>query len=261
MEPVAYTISDLPAFISHVSQRYTSPTLLIVCSNKQSFIDSLQHSIGAFRTQPSTTSEDPPERREPDRDNQDQFGRPDSGSSACHTLLTRTLRRVAQSRHVRFAFCPSVQALRAYLSTLPNEAMRHSASKSGRNNSYQLPPALIFVSLIAVHRGFPSFTAQNLSETLAWAVEAATRSNLQLLIVEPQGQSRDGVSGDEDTGTGDTYDNLMMQRIPILTATTKIFGTDTDRSTLSSSVTVKRIIERWCQVQNHILTPPNFNNL
>lgn len=256
MDAVVYAPTCLATFMAHVLNRHTPPTLVIVGSDQATFIENLRHSI---ETTQREKQEDVP--------------------STKHPLLKRTLRVLAQSRTVRLAFCPSVEVLRAYLSTLPNDLFEASRPSGAARPTLQSsgsipePPSLLILNAVSLYRDTGLFSAQGISETLAGAVEAAVRSRVRLVIIETidqlsrsrhhqtegneqieepptnQESSEQEENRQSSARRGGIISSPWDEQIPILSSTTKLFGRDADRSVMQSAVTVGDVVKRWCRFE------------
>lgn len=91
----------LPALLDHVlsTQSGSSPTTLVVCSERKTFLEQLAQSL---KHQQAT-----------DR------------NSSLHQLLAPTLHNLSTTRYVKLAFCASVPALLAYLTAYDRPGYVH----------------------------------------------------------------------------------------------------------------------------------------
>lgn len=165
-----------------------------------------------------------------------------------------TLRNLATARHVQVAFCPSVQALLAYLATYSGAAANEDGShrRTGREN-------IVLVDPLALHVSTVSYSAQGLSRTFAAAVETAARLGADLVVAECKqaptnhsSQHEDGMDvmmeRDEEQPRTTSHANLdpWEQEVSILSASAKKFGPGhSERPWAGRTVKVKRIAARW----------------
>ncbi|KAL6232672.1 hypothetical protein BDW75DRAFT_232632 [Aspergillus navahoensis] len=95
-----------------------------------------------------------------------------------HEMLSKTLGLLSTSRNVRTVFCPTLEHLRAYLSTgMDAQLLAIDRSEKPR-------PFLAILNPLALHRSAREFSAQGLSRTFASAVEVSSRANMDLLLCE-----------------------------------------------------------------------------
>jgi hypothetical protein len=205
----------LPALLDHVlaSQSSSSSTTLLVCCPRDAFVRHL-------------------------------------AAHAAHArLLAPTLDNLLSTRRVTLAFCPSVQALLAYLAVYDRPGYIHVDESDGRER-------LVLVNPLALHAHTPAFSAQGLSRTFAAAADTATRTGALLQLVECLGQL--GVSGqdmgddvgddmDIDVGMDTTHgEDPWEQQVSILNVSAPRFGSAADQAALAGrTVTARAIASRW----------------
>ncbi|KAL4982790.1 hypothetical protein BDW68DRAFT_191879 [Aspergillus falconensis] len=124
-------------------------SVLIVCAARETFLEQLLAAVHLRSTSPGS-----------------------------HELLNQTLGLLSTSRHVKTVFCPTLEHLRAYLSTGVNGQL---LATDRREN---LRPFLAILNPLALHRSSREFSAQGLSRTFASAVEVSSRANMDLLLCE-----------------------------------------------------------------------------
>ncbi|KAI8942741.1 hypothetical protein NX059_000787 [Plenodomus lindquistii] len=225
--PVVLSPLTLPGLLDYIltTQSNTAPTTLIVCSSRDAFLEDLLEAL--------------------QHDQTDQHQRKNS----LDDLVTPTLFNLFTTQHVKLAFCPSVQALLAYLTACGRSATAPVGATEDRER-------LVLVSPLAMHAPTTSFSAQGLSRTFAAATEAALHSGAMLIIVECQGKRRRAEEhededalmdqGDEqirtETGTGDPWE----QEVSILNVSARRYGSgSSDRAWAGRTVSARRIAERW----------------
>jgi hypothetical protein len=204
----------LPALLDHVlaSQSSSSSTTLLVCCPRDAFVRHL-------------------------------------AAHAAHArLLAPTLDNLLSTRRVTLAFCPSVQALLAYLAVYDRPGYIHVDESDGRER-------LMLVNPLALHAHTPAFSAQGLSRTFAAAADTATRTGALLQLVECLGQL--GVSDqdmgdvdndmDIDVGMDTTHgEDPWEQHVSILNVSAPRFGSAADQAALAGrTVTARAIASRW----------------
>ncbi|KAF1362918.1 hypothetical protein EJ07DRAFT_174498 [Lizonia empirigonia] len=219
----------LPALLDYVlsTQSGSSPTTLVVCSERKTFLEQLAQSL---KRQQVT----------------DQ-------NSSLHQLLAPTLHNLSTTRHVKLAFCASVPALLAYLTTYDRPGYVHVDESEGRDR-------LVLVNPLALHKPTSSFSAQGLSRTFAAAVDTALRTGVKLHLVECESmQDAPEHNGGEDKvkSDGDEEDHFTAesqdpwdQHVSILNVSARRFGSGAgERAWAGRTVKAKRIAARWFQFQ------------
>jgi hypothetical protein len=220
----------LPALLDYIlsTQSAASPTTLIVCSDQKTFLDHLARSL----KQQQATSE----------------------GSSLQQLLIPTLHNLSSTRHVKLAFCASVQALLAYLTAYDRPGYVHVDESEGSER-------LVLVNPLALHKPTSSFSAQGLSRTFAAAVETALRTGATLHLVECEGRrdSRDEDAG-EDAAMPDDDENADVmaeeqdpweQHVSILNVSARRFGSGAgERAWAGRTIKAKRIAARWFHFQH-----------
>ncbi|KAF3003466.1 hypothetical protein E8E13_003558 [Curvularia kusanoi] len=226
----------LPALLDHVlSTQSASPTTLVICSDQSTFLDDFAHSLAQHQ---GTNQGDKLKR-----------------------LLVPTLHNLSTTRHVKLAFCASVQALLAYLTAYDRPGYVHVEESEGRER-------LILVNPLALHKPTSSFSAQGLSRTFAAAVETALRTGASLHLVECEGgrQTRH-VQVEDDAPMleeeGDEHFEVeeqdpWNQDVSILNASVRKFGSGAgERAWAGRTIKAKRIAARWFRFHN--LTDSSFH--
>ena len=219
----------LPALLNHVlpSQASTTTfTTLIVCSTRESFL------------------------RECLRCAQQQHG---AISDSLQHLSAPTLHNLATARHVKLAFCPSVQALLAYLTAYHSHGRDDGAGSMGHPKE-----TLVLINPLGLHASTPSFSAQGLSRTFATATETASRISAKLTLVEclamqehirlPEEENDvDAEMRDEEkTSQGEIEEDPWEQEVPILNVSIRKYGAvGAERPWAGRTVQVKRVAARW----------------
>ncbi|KAJ4322707.1 hypothetical protein N0V94_002225 [Neodidymelliopsis sp. IMI 364377] len=227
----------LPALLDYIlsTQAAASPTTLVVCSDQKTFLDHLAH---ALKQQQAT-----------------------SDSSSLQQLLIPTLHNLSSTRHVKLAFCASVQALLAYLTAYDRPGYVHVDESEGSER-------LVLVNPLALHKPTSSFSVQGLSRTFAAAVETALRTGAALHLVECEDrrESRDEDAG-EDAAMPDDDENAdamaeeqdpWEQEVSILNVSARRFGSGAgERAWAGRTIKAKRIAARWFYFQRLAGHPTN----
>lgn len=235
LEPTVLYPLTLPALLSHIlsTQSASSPTTLVICSHRSTFLGELAHSLSQ----------------------QHETSLPaDSKQLNLKQWLVPTLHNLSTTRHVTLAFCASVHALLAYLTAYDRPGYVHVDESEGRER-------LVLVNLLALHEPTSSFSAQGLSRTFATAVETALRTGATLHLVECEG--RHNVSGpvpdDDGAMSGEEEDDRLPgaaqdpwdQDVSILNVSARRFGSGTgEHAWAGRTVKAKRIAARWFRFHN-----------
>lgn len=137
---------------------------LVVCSSKSQFLDQLTPLI------PLISGQQPVQEPLADVPEDEQT----CGGVQPHSLLDPTLQLISTSKATKVAFCPTIDSLRAYLS---------SFAPADRDKSHPRG-SLLIMDLILLHHATSEFSVQGLMRTLASAVEAAARNLVDLQLCE-----------------------------------------------------------------------------
>jgi hypothetical protein len=214
----------LPGLLLHVltTQSGTSSTLLIVCASQEVFLGHLAASLQQSRGEPETDE--------------------------LEGLLVPSLHNLFTTRHVRLAFCPSVQALLAYLTAYGQPAAGSMDEITGKER-------VLLVNPLALHAPTPSFSAQGLSRCFATAADMALKTGVQLQVVECEGSYGPCVAPAEEdvemetaheTRHRTTIGDAWEQEVSILNVSARRFGSGSnERAWAGRTVKAKRIAARW----------------
>lgn len=274
MDAVVYHPVKLADFIQYLLYCHDTPILLVVCMSAKEFATQLQSSIDAYVNEDAAQAHLQPSES---RGDTDAVAPPsDPAQRGAHPLVEQTLRMLSRSMSIQVAFCPSVQVLHAYLSTLSSKQDIESKGVSGSKNARRSILALL--NPISLHSRTGSYSAQGLSKLLAAAIEAALRCRRRLVVIETTDQPRieqaqdenedsamdvdDGMpnrvgasrnieqeDNGEDTAPGLVKASLWEEKIPILNATTKTYGVGSDRGWLGRTVRLCDVFEKYCHFQ------------
>jgi hypothetical protein len=219
----------LPGLLHYVvtTQSDTCPTLLIICSSRDIFIEDLASSL-------------------------QNHG--DHDTDGLEQLVAPTLHNLLTTRHVKLAFCASVQALLAYLTAY---------GRSGTNllGEAEEKESIVLVNPLALHAPTSSFSAQGLSRCFAAAAEVTLKPGVTLHIAECEGKrERPEEHDDEDTEMENDHEELSAetqtqdpweQEVSILNVSARRFGSGSgERAWAGRTVKVKRIAARWFRFHN-----------
>lgn len=220
-------------FINHIFYDNARPTILIVCSTRAQFLTQLSASICLQQSRPQNDLVG--DEQERDIEEMDESGLTTESIRPPHPLLAKSIGLIAQSRRVQLVFCPSVDQLRAYLSTFhARREERHGGPGDSTGDECD-NGQLAILDLVAVHYMSLEFSAQGLSRTLAIAVEAAARETTDLLLCE----CNDAVVP-QNLGRGQ---RLWDLHLPLLSSTLRVG--DGETSWTGPHVSVKRVAQRW----------------
>ncbi|KAK6434077.1 hypothetical protein LTR95_009742 [Oleoguttula sp. CCFEE 5521] len=200
MKASVWPTATATAIIQRVLDEHTAPSMIIVCLNKEDFVQTLLRETTQAHNELATNSDEttsPPNIR------------------TSSLLQQPTLRMLATSQTVRLAFCPDVSHLRAYLSVFP-----------AQSEASQPPGMLVLLNPLELHRPTSAFSAQGLNRTFALAIEAASRAGSHLILAEslalPTTSADDEPATNEENAIplSDPWD----EEVSIFNVTTKSFG-------------------------------------
>lgn len=214
----------LPGLLHYLltTQSDTCPTLLIVCSSRDVFIQDLASSL----------------------QNHDRHV-----THSLEQLVAPTLHNLLTTRHVKLAFCASVQALLAYLTAYGRSGTNLADEADERER-------VVLVNPLALHAPTSFFSAQGLSRCFAAAAEVALKPGVTLHIVECEGKrGRPDEHNDEDadmendppepSAEAQTQDP-WEQEISILNVSARRFGSGSgERAWAGRTTRAKWIAARW----------------
>ena len=186
-------------------------TTLIVCSTKRQFLEQLIPLLFAHQAAQAVA--------ENVLDNNVQP----------HPLLDRTLQLISMSKATKVAFCPTIDALRAYLSSFAPSEQAESSPRA----------SLLIIDLILLHHATSEFSVQGLMRSLASAVEAAAKHHLDLKLCE----CRD-VHDPQNPHRGP---RLWDAYAPLLSGSVRL--RDEDSGWSGRMVPVRSIAERWFEFE------------
>lgn len=278
--------------ISYILSQHKYPTTLVVCIPRADFISAfLDEAAGETRAEASpsadkpdgNTTNEPAEQHEEDHSHQEPHPErsaqpirvPDAATATgdrVRTILSTPLRQTAVARHIRTVFVPTVSHLRAFLSVFSAEGDPSSKARpppvptEGLSVSAAAPgmALLLVYGLLDLHRDTSEWNAQGLGSTAACLVEAAHRSGMEAVVVEPGTRVRrepsvptrdqgEGLGeGGEDVPAGDgvnvrvDLEGLLSEEIPVLDMAARRLGGDGEGLGWSGrTVPVRRVLGRW----------------
>jgi hypothetical protein len=222
----------LAGLLHHVltTQSGTAATTLIICSSRDVFLQHLAQSL-----------------------QQDQG---DYSHGRVQDIACPSLRNLLIMRHVKLAFCASVQALLAYLTAYGRDA---SANTDGPQDKTRM----FLVNPLALHASTLSFSAQGLSRSFAAVTETALKVGAVLHVVECRTAGRPSEQQDEadDLGLRNVDEDQVTtaeqeeekeeqdpweQEVSILNVSARRFGSNSEeRAWAGRTVKAKRVAARW----------------
>ncbi|KAJ5527154.1 hypothetical protein N7513_011313 [Penicillium frequentans] len=180
-------------------------TNIIVCSTRSEFLVQLSAAIRLQRSEPDVS---------PRLD-----------------LLTKSIGLLAHSSKIRLTFCPTVESLRAYLAIMgPIDIGITETTERGLGPR----PLLAILDLVALHATTTELAAQGLSRTLAAAVEAASRADMDLLLCE--------CVNAVDPSSAKWGGRLWNTQIPLLNGSLRIRD---EGNWGGHGVSIKQVAQRW----------------
>ncbi|KAJ5165792.1 hypothetical protein N7492_006088 [Penicillium capsulatum] len=153
--------------------------------------------------------------------------RADSNASPRHDLLTKTIGLLANSSKIQLTFCSSLETLRAYMAVfgVTPEAERSPCREK----------QLVILDMVALHVSTTEFSAQGLSRTMAAAVEAASRTEMDLVLYE--------CTNAVNPTSSEWGERLWATRIPLLNGSVRIRGEAS--AWAGRGVSVQQVAQRW----------------
>ena len=192
---------------------------LIVCSTRANFQDQIIPTILTPRP-----TEIPPSQESVDEDN-------DGGpSSLPHHFLIPTLQLLSISRNIKLVYCPTIDSLRAYLSS-------YVAPHATLVSQLDPKPSLVILDLVLLHHATSEFSVQGLMRTFSSAISAASRNTMDLLICE----CRDV----HDPSNPNRGPRLWDACVQLLSGSVRIGASFAGRT-----VSARKIASRWFTFEN-----------
>jgi hypothetical protein len=212
-------------FLEHVVDRAARHTTLIVCSTREDFLDQITPTILAAQPQ-----EIPP--------SQESLGHDEPISKPLpHRLLLPTLQLLARSRAIKLVYCPSIDTLRAYLSSYVAPTVAEESASATPSPK----PLLAILDLVLLHHATSEFSVQGLMRTFASAVEAANRNAMDLALCECR-DVHDPTNPNRGPRIWDADVQLLSGSVRLGSAGSNFVG---------RTVSVRRIAGRWFSFEQH----------
>ena len=215
---------SLTSFLDFILESHTSPSTLVICSTREDFLQMLLSIYRPSERDISSISEH------------------SDGSIIETTLLVPTIHLLAMSRTINLAFTPTLTNLRAYLAVY-EPRVRPTGLGVTCDESCKRTPMLGILNVLQLHRGTGDFSAQGMSRTLAAAVDAAARSDMQLFLGELP--VCDDENGDRDAQIHPSEGDLWSEQVPLLCGSLR-FGED-QRIWAGRTVEIRQVAARWCK--------------
>jgi hypothetical protein len=221
----------LVGLLHHIltTQSGTAATTLVICSSRDTFLGSLSQSL--------------------------QQGQSNDENRDLQNMVTPSLQNLFTARHIKLAFCASVQALLAYLTAYGQDGHAQTVEPGQKAR-------IVLVSPLALHTSTMSFSAQGLSRAFAAASEAALKTNTVLYVVEccveksnceQQSDAEDtemSNGSDEEHVTEQGVEDPWEQEMPILNVSARRFGSSSgERAWAGRTVKAKNVAARWLRFQ------------
>ncbi|KAF8420399.1 hypothetical protein EV426DRAFT_612212 [Tirmania nivea] len=150
----------------------------------------------------------------------------DPSSDHLNSHLTTPFSTLAASVYIKIVFTPTIQHLRAYLSSLPSRG------------SSRCPPVLLAIwGLVEVHAETTEYSAQGIGRTVASVVAAGVRTGMRIIVGGVKSGGREGF------GDGEGMEEGMDVQVPVLNSTVKL-GKEME-VVARGRVNVRDIFLRW----------------
>lgn len=234
--PFVLSTNDVHECLNYFLQNSDLSTTLVICSTRDAFLSALlrsQHTSnypGCDTSSPCTLPEE-----------QSQY----------RYLLEPTIGLLFRARAIQLAFCPTLQHLRAYLSTYATQrpSGRPPIPPSSDTFTAQGPQeenfsVLALFNSITLHRSTLEHSAQGISRTLAIAVEAAARANVQLVLAEYGEASEPRQDVERMPSIWDEQVALLNMAVTTLR--------NVDGGFLSRTIPVRRVVATWCRFEDEV---------
>lgn len=215
-------------FLSHILTHHRHPTTVLICAARADFLHAAVSELHDSPPPPLPLPDDPGLDRPITTENADK-----------RDVLRATLAHIATARHIQTAFVPSVSHLRAYLSVFPaSSGTSVPAPPESQQNQKKEGGVLLVYGFLDVHRDGGEWSAQGIGCSAACLVEAAARSGLAAVLMEPTGWQ----DGEEGGVEGKTMGTPYEEQIPVLSTTASVREDGTWGVPCTSART---ILQRW----------------
>ncbi|ERF76496.1 hypothetical protein EPUS_06158 [Endocarpon pusillum Z07020] len=217
MKRVVVYYDTAPELLESRLRAQQGNTTLIICSSKKQYLQQLIPFLSVRQPTPAVAFKEDTE-----AEDTCQSQRP-------HFLLDPTLQLMSISKATKLAFCPTINTLRAYLSSLAILDHTKSAPRA----------SLMIVDLILLHHATSEFSVQGLMRSLASAVEAAARNQVDLQLCE----CRDV----HDLENPDRGARLWDAQVPLLSGSVRL--RDEDAGWSGRVISIRTIVGRWFEFE------------
>lgn len=245
-QPLVVEKANILTFIQLVLDQHTAPSLLVVCTTKDAFVEELHAATLQSTSEEQQTCDDGN-----DDHAEEAANRP---ANVVQPWTVPSLRLLSTSRTVKVAFCPDITHLRGYLATyhlrLSNQGQDQVANQA-HAQAETAGSILAILNPIQLHRPTSAFSAQGINRTLSIAVEAAHHTGSRLVMAEcpselPQPATEpDHVDLDEAQPERVAMESPWDEEVSMLNVTTKGFNAG-ERGWVGRTVETRTIAERWC---------------
>ncbi|KAI0193144.1 hypothetical protein F4808DRAFT_442301 [Astrocystis sublimbata] len=231
--------------LSYILDQHVFPTILIICSSKAEFLESVVEDI---RTQPAKTTPNIVDLEEEHKSGEEHEEQHDEEpphpskpvnrgeTDMKHALLSSPLSQIATSRHIRVVYTPTVTHLRAYLAVFSPKDSRVPAPPTSTHGMRHGKPRIILYGFLGLHRDTSEWSAQGISNTTATLVDLAHRLSWPALVIEPRSSI--------------TFEEILQEAVPILSGGARKLVPDFDEGAWSGrTVELGRILGRWVRFQ------------
>lgn len=256
-EPIVLEACTIAQFLQYLMEQHASPTHLIVCSSRDTFLQDL---LAELEPIPRVESEQEPN-EDAEMATSDMPLAISRSPSHLISLLRPTLHFLATSRTITLAHCPDPTHLLAHLSALSYRKLSSTPLvQSAAPNISTARPILAILNPIRLHKPTSSFSAQGFNRTFASAIDTAHHLGQQLIFAEVESrQPYPGGSDDHDWMDEDRHrsdlggengvqaaESPWDEQLSMLNVTTKTFGVG-ERGWVGRTVSVRQVASRWCR--------------
>lgn len=217
MKPVVVYHDTVPELLEELLRAQHGNTSLVVCSSKKQFLQQLVPFLSAHQPAQAVACKEDTEAEGTHQSQQPHF------------LLEPTLQLMSRSKATKLAFCPTINTLRAHLSSLAILKQTKSAPRA----------SLMIVDLILLHHATSEYSVQGLMRSLASAVEAAARNQIDLQLCECKDV--------HDLDNPDRGARLWDAQVPLLSGSVRLRGEDAAWS--ERMIAVRAIVGRWFEFE------------
>ena len=209
-------------FIKYILNRHITPTTLLICSTKQTFLEDLLSSFHSPQSPSTSQASD--------------------DSAPQDSLLIPTIHLISKSSNVHLVFVPTLPHLRAYLATY---GLRSEPRSTVAINPESQAPLLSVWGLARLHRSTAEHSAQGISRTLVLAVEAAHIGDRRLMLGEPHMTNGSSEQLDDNDISDAITRDPWKEKVPLLSGSIRVGGGEGMRA--GKTIEVEKILAKWCR--------------